>query len=86
MAPEATTEPKPSTLPDEVLSALSPKISKHELSQQDLDGLEIFQAASNYLATAMIFLTYAPIDKGCTSLTQNDIKARLLGVSMAWHA
>lgn len=79
--PEATTPPKPSTLPDAVVSTLSPKVPKYELSDKDLEGLELFQAASNYLATAMIFLTYAPIDKGVESLQQKDIKSRLLGVS-----
>lgn len=88
--PEATTEPKASALPDSLLTALATppnasaqkKQSGMTVSKEDLDDLELFQAASNFLAASMIFLTYAPIAQGCEGLTQDDIKSRLLGVRL----
>lgn len=66
----------PSHLPDSV-GELAVKLDKIQISQEDLNGLEEFRRASNYIAAAMIFLSdnaYMERD-----LKHDDIKPRLLG-------
>jgi xylulose-5-phosphate/fructose-6-phosphate phosphoketolase len=70
--------PKPldSSLPDSVLS-LSVKLEKLHISDNDLQALQDFRRASNYIAAAMIFLKdNAHLER---DLTFDDIKPRLLG-------
>ncbi|CAD6568523.1 MAG: hypothetical protein CYPHOPRED_002687 [Cyphobasidiales sp. Tagirdzhanova-0007] len=78
---EGITEPHASSLPDEALELLSPKIilSDYPVKDQQLvEDLVAYQRASNYLAAAMIFLTEGPLDPH-TELKQEMIKKRLLG-------
>lgn len=58
MAPEATTEPIKSSLPDSLQELrVVPDKSLH-CDEQTIKDLEAFQAAANYIAVAQIFLTW----------------------------
>ncbi|KAI9815466.1 MAG: hypothetical protein M1827_002600 [Pycnora praestabilis] len=69
-------QPKPSNLPDEVLS-LAVKLEKAALSEIVNAGLQEFRRAANYIAAAMIFLKDNVLLE--RDLEFEDIKPRLLG-------
>lgn len=66
-------QPLASLIPDSVLE-LSVKLQKLNLSSEDLQGLEEFRRASNYIAAAMIFLSDNALME--RDLTHDDIKPR----------
>lgn len=69
--------PLDSSLPDEVLSVLSPKELDVSSYKADIESLQAFQKAANYLALAQIYLSSnALLTK---QLQLSHIKKRILG-------
>jgi xylulose-5-phosphate/fructose-6-phosphate phosphoketolase len=75
----ATTEPKPSSLPEDLFGLLAKYDPKKDgPSEEELKDLETFQRACNYLSVAQIFLVKAPISPE-KEMTKDWVKKRLLG-------
>ena len=79
---DATTPPKPSSLPAELVSQLLVNLDDRIASLKkggklDIEGLLAFQHVANYLAAAQIFLRSNGLMT--RKLTTDDIKKRLLG-------
>lgn len=70
-------EPKPSHIPDQVLS-LNVKVEKKSLPEDAAIALQQFRRAACYIAAAMIFLKDNVLLE--RDLTFEDIKPRLLGM------
>ncbi|KAI6157830.1 XFP N-terminal domain-containing protein [Pisolithus tinctorius] len=70
--------PDPSHLPDSILeNSVQLDVSSFAISNAELDAIQRFRRAANYIAAAMIFLKDDVLLE--RELTFNDIKPRLLG-------
>ncbi|GAA97976.1 uncharacterized protein L969DRAFT_21530 [Mixia osmundae IAM 14324] len=75
---EGSTEPKSSSLPD-LKSILGIKLDTQKLgpTEKELESLETFQRACNFMAVSQIFLNRSAVDP--STLEKRDVKRRLLG-------
>nr|GAT55270.1 phosphoketolase [Mycena chlorophos] len=74
---EANPKPDPSLLPDSVLELAVTLDTKNYLPAEELDSLNKFRRAADYIAAAMIFLNHNVLVE--RDIVPDDIKPRLLG-------